>query len=232
MRRVAIALVLLVVLVLFPSPAQADPDGCILNVNGPVVVIVCNGTDIGSLPLPTVTVTAPPVTQPPATVTLPPVTLPPLPAITQIIPGPTKTATVTVPGPTSTTTVEQPGGTETIYLQGPTQTQTVAGPTVTKTANATPALPAPTQTVTSTVTQTVTKEVRVDNHESDNVLFDPPPLTVKSAVGYSALALLVVAGLIVLGLWLGYILGYKDSERKEAKFLSALRDQFYTGKHS
>jgi len=38
---------------------------------------------------------------------------------------------------------------------------------------------------------------------------------------------------MVLALWLGYIMGYKDSDREERKFLEALRDQFYyKGKHS
>jgi len=179
-------------------------------------------------------VTIPPVPLPGGAVTLPPVTLPPLPPVTKLIPGPT----ILVPGPTQTVTVQVPGNTRTRYVTVPGNTKTiyVTGPTQTKTVRPQrQPLPTPGATVTQTVTAptaTVTRQ-RVVRH--DIVTPSPPSkphVSAPVAVGYSLLAILIVAGLIILGLWLGYILGYKDSERKEMKFLSALRDQFYyRGKH-
>lgn len=232
MKRFLTAL-LLVVFLLLPATAYAAEEPAIasceiVNISGPIAYIQCvdalgNIIPAGQVDLPEV-IKQVDVLVPGPTVTLPPlppatVTLPPAPIVTQFIPGPTETVTdtVRVPGPTATTTVSEPSGTETIYLQSPTET-------VTKTPEA---IPAP--TVTETVTNTVTKEVEVDKPQPDGVLFDPPPLTVPGAVGYSVLALLLMCGLILLGLWLGYILGYKDSEREERKFLEALRDQFSKG---
>lgn len=213
MKRIIVSLVMLVMLILAPA-APANAEVCTINVQGTVGIVVCAGQVIGQVPLPTVTASGPTVT------------LPPIPGVTTIIPGPTQT--VQVPGPTATVTV--PGDSETVTLSGPTVTATVPGrtpqavPTQTITIS-----PVPDSTVTTT--ETVNQGSKVDKPDSDSVLFDLPPLTTKQTVGYSLVVLLILCGLIVFGLWLGYVIGYKDSERKEMKFLDALRDQFYTGTH-
>lgn len=242
MRRIGswvVALVLACVLVFVPaSPAGAAE--CYLEALGSSnnFRVVCTGLTPSEIEagivsgevfviLPTETVTLPPL--PPVTTTQP---APPPVTITDIVKTPGPTTTVTLVGPTSTATITQPGDTETFYLPGP--ARTVQGPVVTKTAEPSPnPTVTETETATETVTQIVTPIPEIDTPTDSNVLFDPPPLTVVETVGYSALALLLLCGLIVFGLWLGYILGYKDSRREEMKFLDALRDQFYyRGKHS
>lgn len=49
--------------------------------------------------------------------------------------------------------------------------------------------------------------------------------TVYEYLGVGSLTIAALIGLILLSMWLGYILGYKDSDSESARFMSALRDQ-------
>lgn len=208
----------------FEQPVPTVASCSIIDISGPNAFVQCldslgNVIPAGQVNLPEV------IKEVKVLVPGPTITIQPIP-----LPRPTKT--VTIPGPTKTVTVIAPSDPRTIWLPGETKTKTVKvpGPVVTKTA------PAQTQTVTVTETPRPTPVYappKVDNPQQHDVLFDPPPVTRTVVVGYSALALLIASGLIILGLWLGYIMGYKDKERVERKFLDALRDQFYyKGEHS
>jgi hypothetical protein len=48
--------------------------------------------------------------------------------------------------------------------------------------------------------------------------------------GIGLLTLLALIGLILLGMYAGYILGYKDKERKDTDFMRALLDSVKTRK--
>lgn len=142
-----------------------------------------------------------------------------------LTPSPQPAKTVTVPGPTQYVTLKP----EKVFVPSSPLTRWIHGPVVTKT-------PAP---IVVSVTETpapvtVTKVVpQVDKSKPEHVLFDLPPVSTPRAVGYSIIGLAIICGLIIFGLWMGYILGYKDKERLERKFLDALRDQFYyKGEHS
>lgn len=143
------------------------------------------------------------------TFTLPPgptVTLPPLPAETETIkvpvPGPTQTVTVTAPGSGATATV-------------------TATETVTETSK--PDSPAPSSPTKSTG--------QVDNEPatlepsptpSDEPLISlPAPTTVKKAA-ITGLVLLGLMVLILLALFGGYILGYKEADVENATFMKRL----------
>lgn len=209
MTRVLGGLVAVVTLgVLWLLPAQADESthsiSCVLDhVTNSTAVINCTDSTTGDI-------------LPVEDVPLPTVTLPPLPPVTKLVRAPraTTTATVTLPGRSKTITAAP----STIFIS-----KTVRGPvrlrdgqTVFITTTLTPDLTQPTKTVTV--------------HGGGK----PHTVTVthKVAVGLGFIAILALVGLILLGLWLGYILGYKDSDRTERRFLEALRDQFYTsGKH-
>jgi hypothetical protein len=57
-------------------------------------------------------------------------------------------------------------------------------------------------------------------------------VTKIQAVGLSLLALLALMGLGLFLLWLGFVLGYKSSDKENTNFLRALRDQIKRpGKH-
>lgn len=154
----------------------------------------------------------------------------PIPSVTLTLPG----ATVTVRdiieqrGPTRTVTVRPAPVRATVLVPGPTKFVSVAGPTQTVTNRVTQEIEATvTETATRTVRQTEPRGATLPDKEDEGSV----PDEIESA-GYGIAAVLVGCGLIILSLWLGYIMGYKDRERKEMKFLDALRDQFYTkGKH-
>lgn len=147
------------------------------------------------------------VPQPGKTVTLPPV------------PGPTQTQTIRVPGPTRTEFIRRPQRTvtaspSTILLP----VKTVTQPPVTETIS----VPGPTQTVTR---QAKTPRGTIIRKEPPEPFGIPMTDTIIQRVGLGLLALTLLAGLILLGLWMGYAIGYKDRERSEAQFLQALRQQ-------
>lgn len=144
----------------------------------------------------------------------PPITLPPIVGPTIRVPGPT----VHVPGPTQTATVNVPGGTQTVKAPGPTATVTEsalpsAGPTVTVSASG--------QDSPSSGTLA----------PRDPVISFPSINTVPKAVGIGLLATLLLVGLILLALWAGYVMGFKDKERKDNDFSRALLETIRAGKH-
>ena len=182
----------------------ADPVECTVRVGN--VICVAAGVTILNQPLnlPTVQVTVPGPT----------VTLPPPPRATV-------TNTVTVPGPTVTAPAA-PGATQTITEPGSVTTITT-GPTAGPTR-----LPGATQSVTETATAvtTVTATPRQDPSPSGTLdpdsgtIFNLPAPIVKTGVGFGIVSLLAL--LILLGMYGGYILGYKDSDKADANFFRAL----------
>jgi formin 2 len=159
-------------------------------------------------------------------VNVPTVTLPPVTGPTVTVPVPGHTETVHVPGPT----IKEPGSTETIYEPGETVTEH-------STVTAQPSsLPSPSTITVSPSGQPGTTGGTVvptpDQGNSITTIYRNIPGPLKT-VGISTLALLLLVGLLLLGMWLGYILGYKDSDRANARFMQALRDKMLIrGKHS
>lgn len=152
------------------------------------------------------TISVPPITLPVVTVTLPPIKIPGP-------PGPTVIRTLTIPGPTNT-----------VRVPGPTSTVTVTeAPTVTSTRTVT--APPVTETVTATVFQTP-RQQPVDSGtldpETEYIPIGVPKLSAIEQVGLGFLAVLLISGLIIIGMWSGYYLGFKESDAKETGFLKAL----------
>lgn len=218
MRRFSVLLFVFTLLMgLTISPAKAAVSCSLGSISGQSALIQCrddagNNLSVGQVDLPQIIKT-----------------------VRVLVPGPTVTAkpfvrpprTIFVPGPTETVTAAP----STVYVTPSPKVFISRIPGAVQTVTLTPSTVI--ATATATVTASPTVEHRVDNQTTPQVLFDPPPITAKKAVGYSVLALLVLCGLIILGLWLGYLLGWKDKAREEKKFLSALRDQFYyKGEHS
>lgn len=191
------------------APASAAVDeGCIIDIQGPIGVLICGGEVVDRLPLPTVTVRGP-------TITLPPVTVP---GPTVRVPGPT----VTAPG--ETRTVEVPGGTETVTLPG--ETVTVQVPNGTQTVTPEPRTIGPVAPSESPTTRqdpspdgTIVPDKKTDSVDLGD------GKTTKTEVGLGILGILVLIGLALLAMWAGYTLGYKDKERKDTNFLRALLEQ-------
>lgn len=200
------------VIVLGMSMANAyAATGCIINVAG---IKIC-GELLGQ-PLPEVvevTVTAPPIR----------------------VPGPTQTITVRPPQ----ATVRAPG--PTVRIPGPTQTVTVVPEVPQPTGR-----PAPTQTVTETVTSSPLPAPRQEVDQSDIVRpepsedgffrFDFDPFDDEVTAGEVTVgvgAILGLLGLILLSLYAGYFLGYRDKEKKETDFMRALLERAKTrrGQH-
>ena len=153
--------------------------------------------------------------------------LEPLPTIT-IKPDP-----IIIPGPTETTTIKPPPVTVTVPgPEAPQETVTVTPEpeVVTETPDAVPE-----ETVTETTSPSPTGQptddggtiAPDDNGESDffspDIDFGDGNPTVGE-VGLGILTLLALVGLLLLSMYLGYILGYKDKERKDTDFLRALLD--------
>lgn len=161
----------------------------------------------------------------------------PLPTVTVRVPG----VTVTLPG--DPITVRLPGETTTVRVPGPTatvtETQTINGSESTVTITPEP-LPAETVTVrpnagpvpTVTETTTVTPAPRQGEDEPATIELTPEDDAVvkipetnlgpAEAAGVGTLAILIVAGLILLGMYAGYYMGYKDSDKAEAQFYRSL----------
>lgn len=181
------------------AQASEPPVTCTVQVSN--VICVAAGVTILNqhLTLPTVTVPGP-------TVTIPPIRT---------------TQTVTVPGPTQTVTA--PGAVQTITEPGSVVTETV------KPTNGPSALPTATQTVTAGgLTSVTTVTATPGQDDADDGTLDPdsgplaaiPPTVVKAGVGVGIIALL--AALILLGMYGGYYIGYKDSDKADANFFRAL----------
>lgn len=89
--------------------------------------------------------------------------------------------------------------------------------------------PAPRETVAVTITpqpepsgQDDTQGDTIEPEEEPAVVIPEIELSTPEAVGLGTLSILGLALLILLGMWLGYYLGYKDSDKAEAKFYRAL----------
>lgn len=148
---------------------------------------------------------------PPITVTLPGISLPPI-VKTVRVPGPT--ATAIIPGPQST--VRVPG-------RNTTATTTVTITKAAQTFTERPSAATQTTTVTSTPRQTGTKGATIEPAPNDGGVTIPETRLNKiQTIGVGTLAVIIVAGLIILGMYGGYYLGYKDSDKAEAKFLRAM----------
>lgn len=220
MKRVLVSLVLVVVLVLTPiagimaanpdpTPARADTltpvaEQPIINcsqtrINNKQIRIRCSAAGIQLLntvvDLPVINVTGP--------------------TITVKLPG--QDETVRVPGPTRTVTV--PGNTpapKTVTIEPPPDTRTVE-------------VPGPTVSDTETVIVSPS-ENGGGQGGSDGDTLDPGDdqpvididLSGPQVVGYGTLVTIGLAALILLGMYGGYYMGYKDSQKNEARFLRSL----------
>lgn len=207
-------------------------------VSGVVTVVVDNVQEI-EVPGPTATVTET-VTETPTPA--PTVTLPPLPGPTVTI-SPRPQPTITIPGPTATITkilppiieFERtiiPGPTRTVFVPGP--TRTVTGPVVTETA--TP-FPLPAKTVTATATETITERAvptrqpppRRDTMDDDRFFRFDIDLGDRSLsageLGIGLLTLLALVAVVLMAMYGGYVLGYKDQEQQDTDFIRALLDR-------
>jgi hypothetical protein len=204
------------------TPAEAAPqDICV-----PPVCIVLPTT----ITLPGVTVTRL-ITLAPVTVRPPAVTVRVTPAPVTIIPPPVVRTilvprTVTLPGPVRT--VQRPG------LPGATTTATVV---VSREVISNGTAPPVTREVRSTVpggqTTVTSATVAPPRKEVIRIPGTTKTVTKIQAVGLSLLALLALMGLGIFLLWLGFVLGYKSSEKENNNFLRALRDTIRRrpGKH-
>lgn len=135
---------------------------------------------------------------------------------------------IIISGPTSTQTVTPPPVTVTTTVPGPTVTQTAAPETVTATPDS---VPDETVTETTSVSPSETGQDQsgdgtLGSNESDDtpaIDFGDGDITIIEA-GIGFLTLLALVGLLLLTLYAGYILGYKDRERKDTDFMRALLD--------
>lgn len=189
------------------NSANAD-ENCTIQVGaGGVGILVCGGTPVDQLPLPTVKITVPG------------------PTVTDIIkiPGPM----VTVPGPVVTQAGPTVYATQTVTAtaQGPTATQTIPGPTSTITNKATV-----TASPTATPVETVTGNTTSDDGGiiPDGNLPGLSQDAVKAGIGILSLIILIAS--LLISMYVGYALGYKDSERDSANFYRALSDHLRTKK--
>lgn len=161
--------------------------------------------------------------------TVPPVT------VNVPVPGATQTIKVNIPGPTKTVTVAvtAPGATQTVHEPGPTKTVTVR-----PTPNSPSALPSSggqsssgSGTVETTVTATTTVTAEPSTGPNDPVISIPgvPDVVNKAALGL--LSIIALVALMLVGMWLGYYIGYRDSDSANARFMRALRDELFVRKH-
>lgn len=184
--------------VISPSAATADRQGCVLDINGPVGLVVCGGEVVDQLPLPTVTIKGP-------TITLPPIT----------VPGPT----IKVPGPTETITVEVPGPT----ITAPTETVTEevtrdVTETVTETATEE-------SIVTETVTGQPAPEGGTITPEPPEASDRGGFIGVIQAVGVGILSLILLFFIVIFGMYLGWRMGRKGQEKEDIAFMQDLLDK-------
>lgn len=201
MRLLLAVLIAPFIILLTPSTANAE-EGCLLNALG---IKVC-GTLLGQ-PLPevvTVTVRPEPIRLPPVTVTLPP--------------RPPRTVEVPVPGPTRTVGI--PGPTKTVTAR-PNNPGPSAAPTVTATVTPQPAGQTPSASATLPSAPEKPKTVVETRTKTE---------TIVRTVIVGTLAAIILAALGCLALWLGYVLGYKGAERKEARSLRGMLDTIKAGR--
>jgi len=214
-----VSLVMVIVLAfgaaLSPEPVQAAPaPQCIVQVQGTVGLVVCAGLPIVQVPLPTVQVSGP-------TISLPPVTLPP----------------ITLPA--ETVTVQIPGGTETVtqtvnVLETETLEPSVTVDNTDSLSNDTPSvLPQPTVSASETGQNPPGDGTIGTEDDPPNVDLGDGKTTIVE-VGLGLLATVGIVALIVLALWTGYYIGYKDKEKNDTSFMRSVLEQakLTRGKHS
>lgn len=202
-----VALVLVVVLSFgwatsSPEPVAAQDTGCIVQLEGTLGLVICGGEIVQQLQLPTVKVTQTVLEQ----------------IVKEIrVAGPT----IRIVGPTETITVRVPQGTTV-----PTETITVPGETKTLRPSQ-----APTVTETTTVTPSPTGQavpsddkVEPDNNNSSPIDFGDGDTTVVE-VGLGALGIVAFMVLLLLAMYGGYALGWKNKERDETLFMAGLLDR-------
>lgn len=200
-----LAIMLVMTLVLIPAPAQsAEPLINCRVVTGQTVRVVCSAAGLivldTQLNVPTVVLPAPPRATVTQTVTAP------------ALPQPTKTVTETVPSKTETVTVEGPTQIETVR-----ETETIAAsPSALPTQSARPVGQTPTEYVTVT-----SKPEQRDT--PDDLLPDSPQEVVETGVG-----IIIALIMMILALWAGYVIGYKDSDKENTNFVRAMRDNILT----
>lgn len=150
----------------------------------------------------------------------------PLPAVITVTVTPDP---VTLPGPTSTTTVHPPP--VTVTLPGPVTTTTAMETPQPQIVTVTPdAVPPVTQTTTidnPSTGQPTPSHGTIGTNESKDIpaidFGDGHTTIIEAGLGF--LTLLALVGLLLLSLYAGYILGYRDRERKETDFMRALLDK-------
>ncbi len=155
------------------------------------------------------------------TITLPPITLPPITIhdVITIRPPAVTLPPVTIPGPTTT-------------VQGPRETITIHDTkTVTVTNRATEKSTATERaTERRTDRSVVTETAKPDQDDplppdsgGNGVDFGDDDITVVE-IGVVSLSAIVALGLGLLLLYIGYVIGYKDKERKDTNFMRSLLD--------
>lgn len=221
-RRVVLVLVAVMLLVMIPiasmsttqntSPAPAA-QGSVANcsqvrINPKQVRITC--TVAGVVSLNTV------VNLPVVEVTLPGDT------VTVRIPG--QEQTIRVPGPTVTQRVEVPGATQTIEVPGETRT-IEQSPQGRPERSQAPAPPTVTVTESPDITeggQGGTTPATIEPDDDGGVTLPEVDLSTGQAIGLGVLGVLGLVFIVLLGMYAGYYMGYKDSDKAEAKFLTSL----------
>lgn len=154
---------------------------------------------------------------------------------TEFIPGPTVTVRPPPPPapPRATVTVtERPR----VVPQPPRETITVTPAPRTVTITPEPRIvPGPTETVTETPAPDTPDRTRQPDTNRGTINEDEPipdadhaltfpqwSVSAPEAVGLGTLSILLLMLLILVGMWLGYYMGYKDSDKADAKFLRSL----------
>lgn len=146
------------------------------------------------------TIRIPAATPEPPTIPSPPAQNPSPTPQPQPSPGPTKNATLPTPAPEATRAPETPAATPRETAEEPLQTVS----------------PGPRQTPSPTAT--------IEPPPVDDTVLSIPEieLDIAEAVGIGTLGLLLLTGLFLLGMYAGYYMGYKDSDKAEAKFYKSL----------
>jgi phage baseplate assembly protein gpV len=204
-----IAIIMTIILVLVPVIGI----GAVNNDRPAEAKNVSQADQTITVPGQTITVPGPPVTVPGPRITIPG------PRIT--IPGPT----ITIPGGVRTIEVPIPGPTRTVTVRTAPETVTIKPPPDTRSVT----VPGPTETVSERETVTVsTSESGGRQEPSGSATLDsgnPGPtinlpdidLSTPKGIALGTLTVMALAGLILLGLWTGYYMGYKDRVAHEAK---------------
>lgn len=142
--------------------------------------------------------------------------------LNQTVKLPNVTQTIPVPGPTQTETV-----TDKVTVTLPGTTETVTIPANEKTVSVT--LPPETVTKTVEVAQDRSRQPGADSgtiesrpEEGGSAVFPEVRLDRVQVAALGFLTVFAMMSLVLIGMYSGYYLGYKDSDREEAQFLRSL----------